>query len=152
MTTPPVISFQNVTKRFPGVVALRDVSMDIVAGELHAVVGENGAGKSTLVKCLSGVIIDYEGTLLLRGEPIRFRSTTEAERAGISIIHQELNLVEQLSAAANVFLAWCTIRISEAVTVEGRARTRTWKPPFSNSNEGLDDIFAFIDEEEFYSG
>ncbi len=104
MPTPPAISFKNVTKRFPGVVALRDVSVDIVAGELHAVVGENGAGKSTLVKCLSGVITDYEGSLLLRGEPIHFRRTTEAERAGIGIIHQELNLVEELSAAANIFL------------------------------------------------
>jgi ribose transport system ATP-binding protein len=104
MLAPPVISFQNVTKRFPGVVALRDVSADIAAGELHAIVGENGAGKSTLVRCLSGVIADYEGKLLLGGRPVRFRSTTDAERAGISIIHQELNLVEEVSAAANIFL------------------------------------------------
>ena len=101
---PPVISFQHVTKHFPGVVALRDVSLDVAPGELHAVVGENGAGKSTLVKCLSGVITDYEGTLLIRGQPVRFHGTTDAERAGIGIIHQELNLVDELSAAANVFL------------------------------------------------
>jgi ribose transport system ATP-binding protein len=100
----PIISFQHVTKRFPGVVALRDVSFDIAPGELHAVVGENGAGKSTLMKCLSGVITDYEGDLLLRGRAVRFRTTTDAEQAGVSIIHQELNLVEQLSAAANIFL------------------------------------------------
>lgn len=104
MCAVPIVSFRHVTKRFPGVVALRDVSVDIVAGELHAIVGENGAGKSTLMKCLSGVITDYEGGLLLRGRPVRFRGTTEAERAGISIIHQELNLVEELSAAANIFL------------------------------------------------
>jgi len=100
----PIITFRQVTKRFPGVVALKAVSMAIAGGELHAVVGENGAGKSTLMKCLCGVISDYEGTLLIRGRPARFRSTTEAERAGISIIHQELNLVEELSAAANIFL------------------------------------------------
>jgi len=100
----PVISIQNVTKRFPGVVALRDVSLDIPPGELHAVVGENGAGKSTLMKCLCGVVTDYEGQVLLRGRPVRFRSTTDAEQSGISIIHQELNLVDQLSAAANIFL------------------------------------------------
>ena len=104
MSERPLISFRQVTKRFPGVVALRDVSLEITPGELHAVVGENGAGKSTLVRCLSGVITDYDGTLLVRGEPVRFRGTTEAEQAGISIIHQELNLVEELSAAANIFL------------------------------------------------
>jgi len=103
-STTPVISFRRVTKRFPGVVALKDVSIDVSPGELHAVVGENGAGKSTLMNCLCGVITDYQGTLVLRGQPVRFRGTTDAERAGVGIIHQELNLVEELSAAANIFL------------------------------------------------
>jgi len=100
----PIIEIEHVTKRFPGVVALNDVSFTIVAGELHAIVGENGAGKSTLMKILSGVLQDYEGRLLLRGAPVQFQGTRAAEKAGISIIHQELNLVEQLSAAANIFL------------------------------------------------
>src|SRR5229473_5253578 len=100
----PLISIQHVTKRFPGVVALKDVSFEILPGELHAIVGENGVGKSTLMKILSGVIPDFEGQLSLRQEPITFRGTREAEAAGISIIHQELNLVENLSAAANIFL------------------------------------------------
>ena len=103
-TPAPFISIQNITKRFPGVMALDDVSLDIERGELHAIVGENGAGKSTLMKILSGVIPDYEGELLLRGKAVRFRGTRDAEAAGVSIIHQELNLVEQLSAAANIFL------------------------------------------------
>src|SRR5207237_1934548 len=100
----PLISIRSVTKRFPGVVALDGVSFDIEPGELHAIVGENGAGKSTLMKVLSGVIPDYEGEVLLRGRPARFASTRDAEDAGIGIIHQELNLVEDLSAAANIFL------------------------------------------------
>ena len=85
--------------------ALADVSLEVHAqGELHAICGENGAGKSTLMKILAGVITDFEGELLLAGQPVRFTGTRDAEAAGISIIHQELNLVEQLSAAANIFL------------------------------------------------
>jgi ABC-type sugar transport system ATPase subunit len=111
----PIISIRSVGKRFPGVVALADVSLDVRAGELHAICGENGAGKSTLMKILSGVITDFDGELLLAGRPVRFSGTRDAEAAGISIIHQELNLVEQLSAAANIFLGreirgWLALR------------------------------------------
>jgi ABC-type sugar transport system ATPase subunit len=84
--------------------ALDDVSLDVAAGELVAVVGENGAGKSTLMKILAGVITDYAGQIELRGRSLRFRGTRDAEAAGVSIIHQELNLVDELSAAANIFL------------------------------------------------
>src|SRR5690242_18774978 len=104
MVAESVISIQHVTKRFAGVTALADVSVEIAPGELHAIVGENGAGKSTLMKILSGVITDYEGKYLLRDKAVRFRGTRDAEQAGVSIIHQELNLVEELSAAANIFL------------------------------------------------
>jgi ABC-type sugar transport system ATPase subunit len=104
MEALPIISIQHVTKRFPGVVALEDISLDVRAGELHAICGENGAGKSTLMKILSGVLTQYEGELLLEGKRVAFGGTRDAEAAGVSIIHQELNLVEQLSAAANIFL------------------------------------------------
>ncbi len=100
----PLIEVRQITKRFAGTVALDDVSLEVAAGELHAIVGENGAGKSTLMKILSGVITEFDGELRLRGEPIRFASTRDAETAGVSIIHQELNLVEQLSVTANIFL------------------------------------------------
>lgn len=99
-----IIEIRSVTKKFPGVVALENVSFEVRAGELHAICGENGAGKSTLMKILSGVYADYDGELVVRGQVARFRGTRDAERTGVSIIHQELNLVEQLSAAANVFL------------------------------------------------
>jgi ABC-type sugar transport system ATPase subunit len=99
-----MIDIRAVTKIFPGVVALENVSFDVRRGELHAICGENGAGKSTLMKILSGVYTEYEGELRVKGELARFRGTRDAEHAGVSIIHQELNLVEQLSAAANIFL------------------------------------------------
>jgi ribose transport system ATP-binding protein len=100
----PGIAFRGITKRFPGVVALEAVTLEVRRGELHAVCGENGAGKSTLMKILSGVYQPDEGTLEIDGRPVRFTGTRDAERAGIAIIHQELALVEQLSVAANVFL------------------------------------------------
>jgi len=99
-----LISVRQITKRYPGVVALQDVSFEVASGELHSICGENGAGKSTLMKILSGVITDYEGDLFIRDQPAQFSGTRAAERSGVSIIHQELNLVEELSAAANIFL------------------------------------------------
>ncbi len=100
----PLISIRGVGKQFGAVRALSNVSFDVRPGELHAVMGENGAGKSTLMKILSGVYSEFEGELIVRGTAERFAGTRDAERAGISIIHQELNLVEQLSVAANIFL------------------------------------------------
>src|SRR3954462_4198002 len=115
-----IINIRSVSKRFPGVTALTDVTLDVRAGELHAIWGENGAGKSTLMKILSGVITDYDGELILAGRAVRFKGTREAEAAGISIMHQELNLVEQLSAAANIFLGreirgWLRLRDDRAM-------------------------------------
>src|SRR3954464_8782247 len=99
-TTPsihPVLAAHRITKRFPGVVALRDVSFDLRPGEIHAVCGENGAGKSTLIKLLSGIHPhgSYEGELEVAGKPARFRSIADAERAGLAVIYQELALVEE---------------------------------------------------------
>jgi len=98
------VVMRGITKRFPGVVALDDVTLEVRRGELHAICGENGAGKSTLMKILSGVEQPDEGSLEINGSPVSFAGTREAEAAGIAIIHQELALVEDLSVAANVFL------------------------------------------------
>jgi ABC-type sugar transport system ATPase subunit len=100
----PLIQFHRVTKRFHAVAALTDVSFDIAAGSFHAICGENGAGKSTLMKILSGVIGDYDGDVELDGRQLKLAGPRDAEARGISIIHQELNLVADLSAAANLFL------------------------------------------------
>ncbi|MGN6133806.1 MAG: sugar ABC transporter ATP-binding protein [Aureliella sp.] len=100
----PIISIRGIGKQFAAVRALDGVSFDIARGELHAIMGENGAGKSTLMKILSGVLTDYEGELWVNGQLAEFSGTDDAQDAGISIIHQELNMVEQLSVAANIFL------------------------------------------------
>jgi ribose transport system ATP-binding protein len=101
---PPLLAAEAVTKRFAGVVALDRVDFDLRRGEVHALVGENGAGKSTLMKILSGVHTGYAGTVRIGADPVRFASVRDAERAGVAIIHQELNLVPELSVAGNVFL------------------------------------------------
>ncbi len=100
----PILVARAITKRFGGTVALRGVTLEVYPGQVHAIVGENGAGKSTLMKILSGAITDYEGQIIIRGRPVRFSGTRDAEQHGISIIYQELNLVDDLSASANIFL------------------------------------------------
>ena len=95
---------EGITKRFGGVHALEGVTFEAAEGEVQALCGENGAGKSTLMKILAGVITDYEGRLLLDGRPVKFAGPRDAEDGGIRIIHQELNLVPDLTVAANIFL------------------------------------------------
>ncbi|MBM4075265.1 MAG: sugar ABC transporter ATP-binding protein, partial [Planctomycetes bacterium] len=99
-----LIRFERLTKRFDAVLALDDVTFDVMRGEFLALCGENGAGKSTLVKILSGVITDYDGTITVGTTKLALNGTRDAESHGINIIHQELNLVADLSVAANIFL------------------------------------------------
>jgi ribose transport system ATP-binding protein len=95
---------ENISKHFSGVAALEGINLEIHAGEVTAIVGENGAGKSTLMKILSGVYPDYEGRVLLKGQLVNFSSPKHAQECGISIIHQELNLIPYLSITENIFL------------------------------------------------
>ncbi|MEV4709125.1 multiple monosaccharide ABC transporter ATP-binding protein [Actinoplanes sp. NPDC049316] len=97
---------QGITKTFPGVKALQDVTLDVRQGEIHAICGENGAGKSTLMKVLSGVYPhgSYDGEIIFAGEPCRFSGIRDSESRGIVIIHQELALASNLSIAENIFL------------------------------------------------
>ncbi|MFW6050736.1 MAG: sugar ABC transporter ATP-binding protein [Myxococcota bacterium] len=106
MNEPALLAAEDLGKRFPGVTALAGVSFELRAGEVHALCGENGAGKSTLIKILCGVHPhgSYEGRMHVHGEEARFRSVREAERAGVTVIHQELALVGELSVAENLFL------------------------------------------------
>jgi ribose transport system ATP-binding protein len=99
-----MVEMRNISKSFGGVRALREVTLLCRGGEVHTVVGQNGAGKSTLMNILSGVYQADSGEILLDGRRVRFSAPNEAQRAGISIIHQELNLLPDLSVAANVFM------------------------------------------------
>jgi ribose transport system ATP-binding protein len=95
---------RGIGKRFPGVVALEDVSLEVARGEVLALVGENGAGKSTLMKILGGVYQPDAGVIQVEGQAVRIENVTDAMRLGIAFIHQELNVLDNLDVAANVFL------------------------------------------------
>jgi len=99
-----IIEIKNITKEFPGVRALDNVSFNIKKGEVHALVGENGAGKSTLMKILSGVYKPTEGEYIVKGNKVYFSNTKEAQENGISIIYQEFSLVPYLNTIDNIFL------------------------------------------------
>ena len=99
-----LLEIRELSKQFPGVRALQRVSLSLYPGEVLAVIGENGAGKSTLMKILAGVQLADSGEVRLRGEPMQFSSVKEALQAGIALIHQELNLADNLDVGANIFL------------------------------------------------
>lgn len=102
--TPPLLEARGIVKSFPGVRALDGAQLRLRPGRLTALMGENGAGKSTLMNILAGVFTADEGEVLLDGKPVRFRSPIESQRAGVAIIHQELNLAGNLTVAENLFL------------------------------------------------
>ncbi|VVP83588.1 Ribose import ATP-binding protein RbsA [Pseudomonas fluorescens] len=99
-----LLTLDHISKSFPGVQALTDISLQLQEGEIHALLGENGAGKSTLMKILSGIHAPDTGSIEINGEPMRFQNYHDAIRAGIGIIFQEFSLVPSLSAAENIFL------------------------------------------------
>jgi ABC-type sugar transport system ATPase subunit len=100
----PLLEVRDITKRFPGVLALDNVSLEFLPGQVHAVVGENGAGKSTLMKILAGAYVPDSGELYLDGKKVSFAHPVEAQRMGISIIYQEFNLLPDRTVAHNIFL------------------------------------------------
>src|SRR5215471_14999148 len=102
--TTGAVRFEHITKRFPGVQALSDVSLTIAAGSCHALCGENGAGKSTLGKILAGVYTPDDGTLFIDGNAVRFGGPRDALAAGVGMVHQELAFCENLTVAENLCL------------------------------------------------
>ena len=99
-----VLKMTDIDKRFSGVHALRSVCFELRAGEVHALMGENGAGKSTLMKVLCGIHQRDAGEIELFGKPVSFSSIAEAQAAGISMIHQELNMMAHLTVAQNIYI------------------------------------------------
>jgi monosaccharide-transporting ATPase len=130
MTDPrAILEMTGIRKEFPGVVALDGVDFRMFPGEVHALMGENGAGKSTLIKTLTGVHGIDAGTIVLGGEPVAFAGPPEAQRAGVSTVYQEVNLLPNLSVAENIFIGreprrfgridWSAMRRRAEVLLEG---------------------------------
>jgi len=99
----PILQLRNITKIFPGVKALNKVQFDLRPGEIHALMGENGAGKSTFIKVIMGVHRAEEGEMLLYGKPVHFKSTRDAQKAGIAAIYQHVTAYPHLSVTENIF-------------------------------------------------
>ncbi len=131
-----MISVEKVSKAFPGVQALDQVSFTIRDGEVHGLVGENGAGKSTLIKILSGIYPDYAGAILLDGVPRRFAAVHEAQAGGVATIFQELTVIRELSVAENIYLG------REPVRRGGRL---DWNAMWTKSREVLSFLDAPLD-------
>jgi ABC-type sugar transport system ATPase subunit len=105
MTATPVLSVRHATKRYGGVTAVDDVSLELAKGEVLAVLGDNGAGKSTLIKCISGAATLDDGEVLLDGQPVAIRNPQEAREHGIETVYQDLSLFDNLNVVANFFAA-----------------------------------------------
>lgn len=137
-----IVQMEDITVRFPGVLALDKVRFDAKPGEVHVLLGENGAGKSTIMKVLAGVNTNYEGRIIYKGEEITARSVEEQRERGVSIIFQEMNLLKNLTVAENIFLG------RQPVTKTGSV---DWKSMNRKARELLDSIDSDISEKAMVS-
>ena len=135
MSRDIILSLKGITKEFPGVRALDDVTINIERGTIHGLVGENGAGKSTLIKVLAGIYHPEKGEIVLEGQSRKFASPIEARAAGISVVHQEIKLAEPLSVAENMFLG----------NVMMKGHLVDWKGMRKRAREIVDDLGMDID-------
>ncbi len=134
----PILKLSNISKRFPGVVALDKVNFSVMPGEIHVLVGENGAGKSTLIKIISGVYKKDEGTYELEGHVIDLKSPVQAKTMGISTVYQELTLAPHLSVAENIFMG---VLPKKGLSID-------WKKMYADSKALLDSLDMDIDPQE----
>jgi len=133
--SPARLSFEGVGKRFPGVVALDNVSLTLADGEIRALMGENGAGKSTLLKMLSGEHAPDTGVIKISGAPVRFRGPRDAAAAGVAVIHQELLLARDLSVEENLLLGAMPTR---GLFIDRRALTEKARGVLARLGEDID--------------
>ena len=136
----PILEMKNITKEFPGVKALSNVSFQVAEGEIHCLVGENGAGKSTLMKVLSGLYPhgSYSGDILFDGKVQEFRSISDSEKTGIATIYQELALVPEMTVFENIFLGH---EIKSGLTID-------WNETIKRSTEMLKKVRLNVNPEE----
>ena len=132
-----LLELSNITKRFPGVVALDGIQFDLEAGEIHGLLGENGAGKSTLLKIITGVHQPDEGEIVLEGERIVFNNPLDAKRAGIAAIYQEPTCFPELSISENVFMGH--------PLVSGRLNRMDWKGMHQRTEQLLQELNIHLD-------
>ncbi|MFD1881790.1 sugar ABC transporter ATP-binding protein [Paracoccus pacificus] len=130
-----LLSAKGVTKIFPGTIALDGVDLDLIAGEVHALLGENGAGKSTLIKCLTGVYQRDGGSVTMAGQPIDPRSTADAQALGIGTVYQEVNLLPNLTVAENLTLGRQPRRLG---MIDTRAMNRMAREMLADYDLGID--------------
>ena len=130
-----ILSLKNISKEFPGVKALDNVSINIPRGTIHGLVGENGAGKSTLIKVLAGIYQPNAGEVILEGQSHTFESPIEARQAGISVVHQEIKLAEPLTVAENMFLG----------NIQLKGGLVDWKGMRQRAQQIVDDLGMDID-------
>ena len=116
-----ILELKHISKYYPGVTALQDVSLNVRRGEIHALIGENGAGKSTLIKTCSGAIAPSEGEIVINGKTFRRMTPKLSEENGIGVIYQEFNLVGDLTVAENIFLGRA---IRKGIMVDFKAMER----------------------------
>lgn len=135
-TQEPMVALKNISKSFPGVMALTDVSMEFHAGAVHSIMGENGAGKSTLMKILSGAQVPTSGTIEINSKEVHFSSPLHAQHSGIGMIYQELTVLENLDVGRNLLLG------SEPVT---RAGLIDWSKLYSTAKSILDEFGLALD-------
>jgi len=134
-----VLSMKNIDKRFPGVHALKDVDFDLLEGEIHALVGENGAGKSTLMKALTGIYPKDSGEILYLGDSFTPGDPKEVLQAGIGIIHQELNMMDHLTVAQNIYIGRESTKLAGLLLDENEQNKRT-EELFARLNMDIDPL------------
>ncbi|MEZ5797881.1 MAG: sugar ABC transporter ATP-binding protein [Paracoccaceae bacterium] len=141
MTVPPVLELRAISKSFAATQALRDMSLAILPGEIHAIVGENGAGKSTLIKVMTGVHQPDSGDLLVAGRAVNLRSTQEAQEAGIAAIYQEPMVFPDLNVAENIF-----------ISNRGRGAVMRWGALYREAAALIDQLGVSLDVRRAASG